>query len=59
MARRSGPRRAVRGVTAQLEVDAGWERGVESVLGDTLEAVHVDSIDAVAARIGRSWPAVT
>ncbi|MEY2853943.1 MAG: hypothetical protein RL030_1075, partial [Pseudomonadota bacterium] len=39
-------------VTAQLEVEGGWERGVESVLGEALEAVHVESIDAVAGRIG-------
>ncbi len=39
-------------VTAQLEVDAGWERGVEAVLGDALEAVQVDSLDEVAARLG-------
>ncbi len=30
-------------VTAQLEVEGGWERGVESVLGEALEAVHVES----------------
>ncbi len=29
----------------QLEVEAGWERAVETVLGDTLEAVCVDEID--------------
>ncbi len=39
-------------VTAQMEVDKGWERGVESVLGDALEAVHVESLDAAAARLG-------
>mgnify|MGYP005811815923 CR=1 FL=1 len=39
-------------VTAQLEVDAGWERGVEAVLGDALEAVQVDSLDEAAARLG-------
>jgi chromosome segregation protein len=38
-------------VTAQLEVDAGWERSVEAVLGDALEAVQVDSLDEAAARI--------
>ena len=38
-------------VTAQMEVERGWERGVESVLGDTLEAVHVDSLDTAAARL--------
>jgi chromosome segregation protein len=38
-------------ITAHLEVDKGWERGVESVLGDALEAVHVESLDAVASRL--------
>jgi chromosome segregation protein len=38
-------------LTAHLEVDKGWERGVESVLGDALEAVHVESLDAAAARL--------
>jgi chromosome segregation protein len=38
-------------VTAQIEVEQGWERGVEAVLGDTLEAVHVESLDAAAARL--------
>ncbi len=39
-------------VTAQLEVEPGWERGVESVLGEALEAVHVESLDEAAGRIG-------
>jgi chromosome segregation protein len=38
-------------VTAQLEGEGGGERGVEAVLGEVLEAVHVESIDAVAGRI--------
>ncbi len=38
-------------VTAQIEVDQGWERSVEAVLGDALEAVQVDSLDGPAARI--------
>jgi chromosome segregation protein len=38
-------------VTAQLEVDEGWERSVEAVLGDALEAVQVESLDEAAARI--------
>ncbi|UCB54399.1 MAG: chromosome segregation protein SMC [Thiotrichales bacterium] len=29
----------------QLEVESGWERAVETVLGDTLEAVCVEDID--------------
>jgi chromosome segregation protein len=29
----------------QLDVESGWERAVETVLGDTLEAVCVDEID--------------
>jgi len=36
----------------QLEVERGWERAVETVLGDYLEAVCVDGIDAVAEFVG-------
>lgn len=32
----------------QIEVEAGWERAVETVLGDYLEAVCVEGLDAVA-----------
>jgi chromosome segregation protein len=32
----------------RIEVDGGWERAVETVLGDYLEAVCVDGLDAVA-----------
>lgn len=32
----------------QLKVEAGWEKAVETVLGDHLQAVCVDGIDAVA-----------
>ncbi|MEO6078529.1 MAG: chromosome segregation protein SMC [Steroidobacteraceae bacterium] len=35
-------------VTAQIEVEKGWERGVESVLGDALEAVCVQSLESAA-----------
>jgi chromosome segregation protein len=35
-----------------LEVDAGWERAVETVLGDYLEAVGVETLDALAAPLG-------
>lgn len=35
----------------QLTVEPGWERAVETVLGAYLEAVSVDAIDAVAARV--------
>jgi chromosome segregation protein len=38
-------------VTAQLDVDSGWERSVEAVLGNALEAVHVESLDVAAHRI--------
>ncbi len=31
--------------TSQLSVDAGWERAVEAVLGDRLEAVSVDGLE--------------
>ncbi len=36
----------------QLEVESGWSRAVETVLGSYLEAVCVDGLDAVAALIG-------
>ncbi|HVY22861.1 MAG TPA: chromosome segregation protein SMC [Steroidobacteraceae bacterium] len=35
----------------QLTVDKGWERAVETVLGNYLEAVCVDQLDAVATVI--------
>jgi chromosome segregation protein len=35
----------------QLVVEPGWERAVETVLGSYLEAVSVDTIDAIAERI--------
>jgi chromosome segregation protein len=35
----------------QLTVEPGWERAVETVLGSYLEAVSVDTIDAIAQRI--------
>ena len=36
----------------QMEVESGWERAVETVLGDTLEAVCVDNIDALSRILG-------
>ncbi|MEO8309208.1 MAG: chromosome segregation protein SMC [Pseudomonadota bacterium] len=36
-------------VAAQIEVDKGWESGVEAVLGEVLEAVHVESLDAASS----------
>ena len=35
----------------QLVVEQGWERAVETVLGSYLEAVSVDTIDAIASRL--------
>lgn len=35
----------------QLTVEPGWERAVETVLGSYLEAVSVEAIDAIAARL--------
>src|SRR5690348_7428727 len=35
-------------VTETLEVDSGWERAVETALGDYLEAVCVDHIDSLS-----------
>ena len=40
-------------VAEQLTVSAGWERGVEAVLGDYLEAVCIDTLDAVASSLDR------
>jgi chromosome segregation protein len=36
-----------------LVVDSGWERAVETVLGDYLEALCVDALEQVAAELGR------
>jgi chromosome segregation protein len=36
-------------VAAQIEVDKGWEGGVEAVLGEVLEAVHVESLEAASS----------
>jgi chromosome segregation protein len=35
-----------------LDVDSGWEKAVETVLGDTLQAVCVDGIDPLAGVLG-------
>jgi len=35
----------------RLEVEAGWERAVETVLGDTLEAVCVDDIEGLCTTL--------
>ncbi len=35
----------------RLEVESGWERAVETALGDYLEAVCVEEIDALAASL--------
>jgi chromosome segregation protein len=35
----------------QLQVDSGWETAVETVLGDTLEAVCVDRIDSLCSTL--------
>ena len=39
-------------LAAALEVDAGWERAVETVLGDYLEAVCVEGLEAAARTLG-------
>jgi chromosome segregation protein len=36
----------------QLTVEPGWERAVETVLGSYLEAVSVETIDAIAEKLG-------
>lgn len=38
-------------LAARLEVAPGWERAVETVLGDTLEAVCVTDLEAAAQRV--------
>lgn len=38
----------------QLQVSDGWERAVEAVLGDYLQAVSVDSIEQLQARLSDS-----
>ncbi|MDH5613168.1 MAG: chromosome segregation protein SMC [Gammaproteobacteria bacterium] len=35
----------------KLQVDSGWETAVETVLGNTLEAICVDQIDALCATL--------
>jgi len=40
-------------VAEQLSVSDGWERGVEAVLGDYLEAVCVEGLDSAAATLSR------
>ncbi len=35
-----------------LDVDSGWEKAVETVLGDTLQAVCVDGLDPLAGVLG-------
>ena len=35
----------------KLKVDSGWETAVETVLGDTLEAICVDQIDALCSTL--------
>jgi chromosome segregation protein len=39
-------------VAETLEVQAGWERAVETALGDYLEAVCVDGLDTVTGALG-------
>jgi chromosome segregation protein len=36
----------------ELVVEPGWERAVETVLGPYLQAISVDSLDAIAAGLG-------
>ena len=38
-------------VAEALQVDAGYERAVETVLGDYLEAVCVEGLDAITASL--------
>ena len=36
-----------------LEVDSGWELAVETVLGDSLQAVAVERLDDIVSRLGQ------
>ena len=36
----------------QLKVDAGWEVAIETVLGDSLQAVTLDTLDNIIGKIG-------
>jgi chromosome segregation protein len=45
-----GPRARV---AERLTVDAGWERAVETVLGDYLEAVCVEDFESLQERLGQ------
>ena len=40
-------------LAAQLDVESGWERAVEVVLADDLQAVSLDSLDALHTQISR------
>ncbi len=40
-------------VAQRLDVDDGWERAVETVLGDYLQAVCVDDMEPLTERIGK------
>lgn len=39
-------------LSQQIHVESGWERAVETILGDTLQAVCVDALDPVTALLG-------
>ncbi|MEJ2043206.1 MAG: chromosome segregation protein SMC [Reinekea sp.] len=45
--------REAKRLAEDLHVDAGWEAAVETVLGDSLQAVKVDSIDAMLEPVNR------
>ena len=40
------------GLAEKLQVEAGWEQAVETVLGDSLQALCVDGLDPVAGLLG-------
>ncbi len=40
-------------VAQEIRVEPGWERAVETVLGPYLEAVCVDAVEGLAARVGQ------
>lgn len=45
--------REAKRLAEEMHVEAGWEAAVETVLGDSLQAVHVESLDGIAESLSR------
>jgi chromosome segregation protein len=45
--------REAKRLAEEMHVEAGWESAVETVLGDSLQAVHVESLDSMAEPLSR------